>query len=57
LRTLTMYNASNTANTKKVPAGRPPRFTLRTTGVGAGTKDFEQHPNVIRLLLGDDVLV
>lgn len=37
--------------------GRPPRFTLRNIGIGAGTKDFQQHPNIVRLLLGDCVLV
>ena len=35
--------------------GRPPPFTIRYIGHGAGTKDFERHPNIIRLLLGDDV--
>jgi uncharacterized protein (DUF111 family) len=35
---------------------RPPRFTLRQVGVGAGTKDFPQHPNVLRLLLGDSTV-
>jgi uncharacterized protein (DUF111 family) len=37
--------------------GRPPRFTLRHTGLGAGTKDFTQHANILRLLLGDDLVV
>jgi len=36
-------------------AGRPPSFTIRKIGHGAGTKDFERHPNIVRLLLGDDV--
>merc|ERR1712085_127358 len=27
----------------------------RAIGVGAGTKDFEKHPNVLRLILGDNV--
>ena len=35
--------------------GRPPRFVLRNIGIGAGTKDFPGHPNIIRLLLGDNV--
>lgn len=35
--------------------GRPPPFTLRKVGIGAGTKDFEKHPNIVRLLLGDAV--
>ena len=39
----------------KIP-GRPPCFTVRKIGVGAGTKDFDKHPNIIRLVLGDDVI-
>jgi pyridinium-3,5-bisthiocarboxylic acid mononucleotide nickel chelatase len=35
-------------------AQRPPRFMLRRVGIGAGTKDFAQHPNIVRLLIGDD---
>lgn len=35
--------------------GRPPRFTIRKIGVGAGTKDFSDHPNIIRLILGDNL--
>lgn len=35
-------------------AQRPPRFTLRRVGIGAGTKDFAGHPNIVRLLIGDD---
>ena len=27
----------------------------RAVGVGAGTKDFERHPNVLRLILGEDL--
>ncbi len=37
--------------------GRPPAFTIRKIGIGAGTKDFEKHPNILRLLIGDDVVV
>ena len=33
--------------------GRPPTMTPRAVGLGAGTKDFERHPNVLRLILGD----
>ncbi|KAG7361968.1 DUF111 domain containing protein [Nitzschia inconspicua] len=36
-------------------AGRPPNFTIRKIGIGAGTKDFDQHPNILRLILGDNV--
>ncbi|CAB9496808.1 Pyridinium-3,5-bisthiocarboxylic acid mononucleotide nickel insertion protein [Seminavis robusta] len=33
--------------------GRPPAFTIRSIGIGAGTKDFVKHPNILRLVLGD----
>ncbi|GAX25068.1 uncharacterized protein FisN_10Lh264 [Fistulifera solaris] len=45
-----------TNNTTGVATDRPPRFTLRRIGLGAGTKDFRGHPNIMRLFLGDDVL-
>ncbi len=34
--------------------GRPPSFTPKAVGIGAGTKDFIKHPNVVRLILGDE---
>ncbi len=40
----------------KALTGRPPAFTIRKIGIGAGTKDFEKHPNILRLLIGDDVV-
>jgi uncharacterized protein (DUF111 family) len=57
LRTLT--SGTDSADLRRVSpaAGRPPRFTLRKVGVGAGTKNFKRHPNVLRLLLGDEVLL
>ena len=39
----------------KIP-GRPPCFTIRKIGIGAGTKNFSKHPNIIRLILGNDVI-
>lgn len=33
--------------------GRPPPMIPRAVGMGAGNKDFERHPNVLRLILGD----
>ena len=36
--------------------GRAPNFTPRAIGIGAGTKDFVKHPNVIRLILGDNIV-
>lgn len=36
----------------KVIAGRPPSMVPVAIGLGAGTKDFEKHPNVLRLILG-----
>jgi pyridinium-3,5-bisthiocarboxylic acid mononucleotide nickel chelatase len=35
------------------PIGESPPLTLRKVGVGAGTKDFESHPNVLRVLIGE----
>lgn len=35
-------------------AGRSPNFTPRAVGIGAGTKDFEKHANILRLVLGDE---
>jgi uncharacterized protein (DUF111 family) len=47
-----------TANGGKMHmAGQPPLFTLRRVGVGAGTKDFHKHPNILRLLMGDTLRV
>lgn len=45
-----------TQNTSGVATDRPPRFTLQRIGLGAGTKDFQGHPNIMRLFLGDNVL-
>lgn len=36
---------------------RAPRFTLRDVGIGAGTKDFVQHPNILRIFLGDSIVL
>lgn len=38
----------------KIP-GRPPCFTIRKIGIGAGTKNFAKHPNIIRLIIGDEL--
>ena len=40
-----------------VRVGRPPVFTPRAVGIGAGTKDFIKHPNVIRLILGNETIL
>ena len=40
----------------QVRVGRPPAFTPRIVGVGGGTKDFVKHPNIIRLILGEDAI-
>ena len=42
-------------NHDKLMVGPPPDFTLRTVGIGAGTKDFVKHPNILRVMVGDDV--
>ena len=39
---------------QKQVAGRPPNFTPRAVGIGAGSKDFEKHANILRLVLGDE---
>lgn len=41
----------------KERTGRPPRMILHSTGIGAGTKNFSQHPNVLRLLLGKNIVL
>ena len=46
LRVLTKYSTS----------GRPPYMTIRKIGIGAGTKDFPKHPNILRLIIGDNVI-
>ena len=47
---------ANSETYRHKPTGRPPAFTIRKVGIGAGTKDFEKHPNILRLLLGDDIV-
>lgn len=32
---------------------QPPSFTIRKVGVGAGTKNFDKHPNILRVMIGD----
>jgi len=58
LRTLTLKypKGINTIKSSTTQC-RPPNFTIRKIGIGAGTKDFEKHPNILRLLLGDDVVI
>jgi hypothetical protein len=40
----------------RMQVGRAPRMTLRRVGIGAGSKDFFEFPNITRLLLGDNVV-
>lgn len=37
-------------------SGRPPCMTIRKIGIGAGTKDFTTHANILRLIIGDSVI-
>ena len=51
----------NTDKNKKatfaqVRIGRPPAFTPRFVGIGGGTKDFVKHPNIIRVIVGEDAI-
>lgn len=60
LRVLTGVSSSSAGQNKstywqsKELVGRPPCFTPRAVGIGAGTKDFEKHANILRLVLGDE---
>lgn len=36
--------------------GRCPNMTPCAVGIGAGTREFDHHPNVLRLVLGVDVM-
>ena len=58
---LTMKYPGNDATILKATTqqlnGRPPNFTIRKIGIGAGTKDFEKHPNILRLILGNDIVM
>jgi len=38
-------------------SSRPPNFTPRFIGIGAGTKDFPDHANIVRLIIGDEVVI
>ena len=51
----TMTQPPNSIGGKKRLAWRPPNFTIRKIGIGAGTKDFLNHPNILRIVLGDTV--
>jgi uncharacterized protein (TIGR00299 family) protein len=35
--------------------GAPPAFSLESVGTGAGTREFPDHPNILRLLVGSRV--
>ncbi len=48
----TMMPSSDYWQPMRVP-GRPPRMKVRAVGLGAGSKDFERHANILRLILGD----
>ena len=37
--------------------GKLPKMRIERTGYGAGTREYEKFPNVLRLMLGDDALV
>ena len=43
-----LHPVNETSQGKLPPSG----FCVHAVGVGAGTKDFEKHPNILRVLLG-----
>jgi uncharacterized protein (DUF111 family) len=53
LRVLVKNRSKTVPNNNKGVPCRPPEMILRKIGIGAGTKDFVKHPNVLRLMLGD----
>ena len=61
LRTLLMISTDSSTDNAEggTPSfvdvvGPPPDgFTLRSVGVGAGSKDFVKHPNILRILIGE----
>mmetsp|Transcript_4048 Transcript_4048/g.10268 ORF Transcript_4048/g.10268 Transcript_4048/m.10268 type:complete len:463 (+) Transcript_4048:52-1440(+) len=40
---------------RKEVLGRPPTMVAQAVGLGAGSKDFERHPNILRLILGGEL--
>ena len=52
LRVLTI-NEPNKSMEKSQTGGLPPSpFTIESVGVGAGTKNFQRHPNILRIMVG-----
>ena len=47
------HNKNNNNNNKRNFI--TPQFTIQRVGVGAGSKDFVKHPNILRLIVGDNV--
>ncbi len=50
---LTTPTGAAIAATLSANFGAPPAMTLRSTGFGAGDRDFAEHANVLRVLIGD----
>jgi pyridinium-3,5-bisthiocarboxylic acid mononucleotide nickel chelatase len=55
LKVLTRFPNQTSSNGHGDIMDRPPRMTIRHIGIGAGTKDFVKHPNILRLILGNNV--
>ena len=49
------FMANCTANRSSVRTCRPPQLVIKSVGIGAGTKNFNTHPNILRLILGERV--
>ena len=45
-----------TVSQQSSSSGRAPCFTIQHVGIGAGTKDFCKHPNVLRVLIGNQIV-
>lgn len=49
------WMANNTDSERLRIVGRPPPLVIKSVGIGAGTKNFDGHPNILRLILGERV--
>lgn len=50
LRALTLPSIKQNDN---IPGRPPDNFVIRRVGIGAGTKEFSKHPNILRVFIGN----